>query len=481
MVATIACATAQNIPTLHDEAVEASKMYMRGNAYQRDMLLYVDMLGDTHPYYADARHRRILDSNIKRWYRECGKIEDVMTFRLLLQSIASPLHDGHTVIAYWNDFGNIYPFGISIRGNDKAVVSFVDVGHADHLGKGVVRMNGLTIEDFLDMARPMMSADNDVSYQNSVGQLISFPDFWRLLGYGESLEVELEDGVVLRFEGVARTQLNVASLQQMTGRRTSKRPVLFDYDIDEEAGICYMQFNQFADRITHPQYSTLPRFDYFVRDMMADIAEKGVKTLVVDMQYNGGGNSSLGSVLLSWLKPINDIKSVDAYVRTSELLYTIYPQYRQFSVDGAPLEMGEVYSLMGFDHNRDYKVDYTTQQDTTRHVLNIDEDRLFRGNVVFVEGRESFSSASLTLTLVRDNNIGIIVGEKSAGRPCHYGDVLYALLPNTSTTALVSHKYFIRPNRDLEAEEYIVPDVEISLNDPHSDLLWEWIVQNYSR
>ena len=77
--------------------------------------------------------------------------------------------------------------------------------------------------------------------------------------------------------------------------------------------------------------------------------------------------------------------------------------------------------------------------------------------------------------------IGIIIGEPSGGKPCHYGDVLNDVLPNTNTIVTVSHKYFRRPNIELKDMEHIVPDVHIELNDPDKDLAWEWILENYGK
>ena len=106
---------------------------------------------------------------------------------------------------------------------------------------------------------------------------------------------------------------------------------------------------------------------------------------------------------------------------------------------------------------------------------------MFKGNVVFIQGRDSFSSASLLLTLAQDNGIGTIIGERAGGKPCHYGDILYCTLPNTNTLVTVSHKYFIRPNRALEHAEYIEPDIVIDLDNPERDMAWEWIVENYGK
>ena len=157
-----------------------------------------------------------------------------------------------------------------------------------------------------------------------------------------------------------------------------------------------------------------------------------------------------------------------------------YPYYQDFTVEGKPLERGKVYDFWEFDHSKDYEVNYE-QQDSTQHIINIDPERIFKGNVVFIQGKDSFSSATLLLTLARDNGIGTIIGERAGGKPCHYGDILYCMLPNTETHATVSHKYFIRPDRTLEHEEYIEPDVVIDLDNPERDEAWEWIVENYGR
>jgi len=200
----------------------------------------------------------------------------------------------------------------------------------------------------------------------------------------------------------------------------------------------------------------------------------------VDLQYNSGGNSQLGDVLLSWLYPHKDTKRYGVDVRISELLCAHYPYYRNFTVNDKPLEMGVLHDYMGFDHNKNHEIDYSAPQDSNKYVFNFDDKQIFKGKVIFIQGKDSFSSATLLLTLARDNGIGIIVGETSGGRPSHYGDILYCTLPNTGTIATVSHKHFIRPNRDLVTREYLVPDVSIDLNNPDKDLVWDWIINNYS-
>ena len=472
----------QNIPMLHNESVESSSEYINGNNYQKDLLLYVNMLKATHPYYADTKHCAQLDKQTRKLYKECGKIDNDLDFKVCLAKLAASLGDGHTSVPFWMTFNNVFPVRFVLN-NNTAIVDVSPDDNKEILGKEIKRINGKSVKQILQVARPLVSADNDAQFENTVKEYLMFADFWSLLGMSnEILRLDFTDGSSIEVVAIDKRNLKIAQQQQnSTGRVTSKRNTLFDYTIYDEESICYLQFNQFADRLTHPQYTQLARFDEFTRDMMAEIKAKGIKTLVVDLQYNGGGNSQLGDVLLSWLYPHQDTKRYGVDVRVSELLCTFYPNYRQYTVDGNLLEIGRVYDYMGFDHSKDYLTDYNAPQDPASHIFNYDREQIFGGNVVFIQSKESFSSATLLLTLARDNGVGIIVGTPSGGKPCHYGDVLYAQLPNTNTLATVSHKYFRRPNMALENKECIVPDVYIELNHPERDLVWEWIVENYGK
>ena len=316
-----------------------------------------------------------------------------------------------------------------------------------------------------------------------VKEYLMFAEFWSFLDMSdECLTLTFADGSSAEISAISKRELRIAQLQRNAQERvTAMRNTLFDYTLFEDEGICYLQFNQFADRVTMPQYPQLARFDEFVAAMMAEIEAKGVETLVVDLQYNSGGNSNLGEVLLSWLKPYAEIESYGVDVRISKMLLERYTYYRDFTFDGEPLKMGEVYDMWQFDHNRGREIDYSAPQDSSQHILNFDVERIFRGNVVFVEGQDSYSSATLLLTKARDCGVGIIVGEPSGGKPSHYGDLLYCTLPNTKTIATVSHKHFVRPSREVKESDYITPDVFIELNDPDRDQLWEWVLKTYKR
>lgn len=471
----------QNIATYHNQDIESSPLYENGNPYQRDLLLYVDMLKSTHPYFADSKHCSKFDKQTRRMYKECGKITNDIDFKVYIAKIAASLNDGHTAVPYWMTFDRIFPVKFSLDGDSPVIIEISPEDRRDILGKEVESINGKSIEYILKIARTLVSADNDANFENTIKEIMMFAQFWPLIDMSdEVMHLSFTDGTSAEIKAIDKSNLRIAQLQRDSVQGvTAQRGVLFDYTIYEEESICYLQFNQFADRLTYPQYPQLARFDDFTRDMMTEIRDKEIKTLVIDLQYNGGGNSQMGDVLLSWLHPHMTTKQYGVDVRISELLYTYYPYYREFTVNGEPLKVGEIYDYMSFDHSKDYKVDYDATQDPTKHVFNFDKELIFDGNIIFIQSKNSFSSSTLLLTMARDNGIGIIIGEPSGGKPNHYGDVLYCTLPNTGAISTVSHKHFTRPNKELKDCDYIIPDVTIELNSPNGDLAWEWIVEHY--
>ena len=472
-----------NTVVYHDTEVEATEAYINGNDFHKDLLLYADMLGDTHPYYANAEHRAKLQKRVRKMYKECGKIGNVAEFKLYLAKVAATLHDGHTAIYYWSSPDRIFPVRFTINGNAPSIVDLCQDEYRDILGKEVKFINGKPLKKILNAAREIVSADNEVNFENLVTEYLLLTDFWTMLGMSsEELHITFADNTTAIIPAINKRELKITQLQSnLSNRVTAPRRVLFDYQIFDKEGVCYLQFNQFADRVTHPQMKQLARFDEFMSQMMADIEAKEINTLVVDLQYNSGGNSALGNVLLSWLKPFGEIEQYSADVRISELMLERYPYYKEFTYDGKPLELGRVYSAPTFDQNREVKSSGNISQDSTYHVLNLDPERLFKGEVIFIQGKDTFSSATLLLTTARDNGIGKIVGEPSGGRPSHYGDILFCTLPNTLITATVSHKHFIRPNRAKVECEYLLPDVDIDTNNPDKDLVWEWIVAHTTK
>ena len=349
---------------LSDSAYQTTTEYQVSNKYQKDAILFIDMVADTHPYYIKAERRAEWFAKKQALLEQCKTIETDEAFVDALIDVLGPLHDKHT--------------------------------------------------DLTTMKR-MQESKQKIS---------------------QNVETADVPGAI-NMEHIMR-----------------RHDTFYDYSLFPEQGICYLQFNQCADAPDSP-------FAKFLDDMFAKMDDAGIKTLVVDAQYNNGGSSRLCEELLIRLYPLNKMKFFTSYLRFSDLMAAYNPRIaiakKSWEDDG---HKDELY-----------------QMPAPKIPVDFQQPKLFEGQVVFVMGKRTFSSAGMLFTLARDNHIGTIIGTTSTFSPSHYGEVLPYRLPNTGVLGSISCKFFARPDTATVDDECMEPDVKVDLED--KDASWQYIVNTY--
>ena len=350
---------------LNDSAYQTTADYQAGNNYQKDAILFMDMVADTHPYYIKAERRAEWFAKKPALIEKCKTIETDEEFADALIEVLGSLHDKHTDIS--------------------------------------------TMKRIEEMKKPQ-SANQQVA----------------------------ETGAIDR---------------EHIMRRHAKN---YDYQLFTDKSICYLQFNQCANAQDNP-------FASFLNDMFAKMDEESIKTLVVDVQYNGGGNSQLCDELLQHLCPLNKRKFFTTYMRFSDLMAMYNPRIaevkKNWESDG---HVDELYQMPAPKIPADYK-----------------QPKLFEGQVVFVMSKKTYSSAGILLTDARDNHVGTIIGATSTFSPSHYGEILPYRLPNTDVLGTISCKFFARPDTAYVDDTCMLPDIEVNLDD--KDAAWQFIVDKYGK
>lgn len=465
---------AQDFPAVSYEDVESSKVYINGNAYQRDLLLYSKTFELVHPYYGDSKNAKTLRKQTRKFYKELDEVDNVKEFRCALQALTSHLNDGHSQVGNELSRELIYPIYIMFDTEDSGYLLLVDTEHKEALGKRVAMVNGKPLSDLMARGQRLLYGDNNIFKNNQLSQQLVFKDFWEMCGYdGNEVVLTLEDNTSITIFATAPNGLATEQLDMTFDSPIVLRQVPFYYEIFDSPGVCYLQFNMCYDALSHPQLGQ--RFDDFLEGMMAEIEDKAIKTLVVDVRNNGGGSSALCDLLLSYLTDFDQMENMGCKVRMSELLLHHQPNLAGVELnDGSKPLLGEVFDFWEVKREND-------QEESHSHRINHNLERIFKGDVVFISGRNTYSSAGLLLTLARDNNIGTIIGEISGHRPSNYGDVLRFLLPNTDTRATISCRHITRPNESLNDDVELIPDVVMNLSDytMDHDPAWEWIVNHY--
>ncbi len=99
-----------------------------------------------------------------------------------------------------------------------------------------------------------------------------------------------------------------------------------------------------------------------------------------------------------------------------------------------------------------------------------------KGKLFVIIGRRTFSSAIINTLDFIENTNAIIVGEKTGGKPNHYGEIRSFILPKSKLKVIYSTKYFKQTSKEMNT---ITPTVEIetTFNDYINgiDPIYEWI------
>lgn len=348
---------------LDDSAYQTVPEYQSGNKYQKDAILFMDMVADTHPYFIKAERRAEWFNKKNALLEQCKTIQNDEDFVDALIDVLGPLHDKHT--------------------------------------------------DLTTLSR-------------------------------------------LQANIMAKNQESGAAADADTQHIMSRHDSFYDYRIFQQESICYLQFNQCVDMPENP-------FEEFLDGMFSKMDEGGIKTLVVDAQYNSGGSSRLCDALLQHLYPIGKLEHYTTYLRFSGLMAAYNPKIAavkaKWDNDG---HKDELYEMPAANIPADYQ-----------------QPAVYEGDVVFVMGPKTYSSAGILLTLARDNHIGTIVGTTSTFSPSHYGEILPYRLPNTGVLGSISCKYFARPDAATVDDTCMEPDVVINLDD--KEQAWQYIIKNYGK
>lgn len=145
---------------------------------------------------------------------------------------------------------------------------------------------------------------------------------------------------------------------------------------------------------------------------------QGVKTLLIDVRNNGGGNSQFCDQLLSWLKSVEETQWMTGLTRISKLWETQYPEkakmYKEAcQQNGIAYPLGElIYSNFSDDEEGEEEEESEMNKILEElFVMNLGHDSLFTGKVIFMQGKDTFSAAGDLITTAVDNGIVIVIGE----------------------------------------------------------------------
>ena len=201
----------------------------------------------------------------------------------------------------------------------------------------------------------------------------------------------------------------------------------------------------------------MDRWTGFLDRAIAAANARGCVGLVVDIRDNGGGDSTLGEVLLSRLtdRPYRNAARM-LWRRSPEsdaaFRMQVKPLWRWLLPIGLPFFLPE-YTQLEYGQDAVYAMQPAAQPRG---------EPSFRGPACLLIGAGTFSSAMMLADAARTYDLMWTVGEPTGGLPNTLGEIAFTQLPNSGLTVWFCKKLFVRASGDEGDLGPVVPHLAVA-------------------
>lgn len=315
-------------------------------------------------------------------------------------------------------------------------------------GDAIVSIGERTPADLLAALRKVIPAENDDFIRGRAPDKLVRSDHLRHLGL-------LHDGVVaitVERGGERRDfELPLMALADVPNRPGGGPFARYEIDARRSIGVFHL------DACTKDE-----TFEAVLQAFMTEVAHERVQKVAIDLRQNLGGDAT---VAFSFLRYINtSYQSFSVGLRSSTDLL------QQNPVFGSP-EYQQALRAFGVDPSLPY---YEIPAPGIKALLTaalppVDPALTFSGRLYVLTGPRTFSSANLFTLLIKDNKLGLQVGEPVGNEANFHGQQLSFDVPGTPFTFSSASSRNGRPDPGRPNEKAVLPDLEVPLT--RSDIL----------
>ena len=300
------------------------------------------------------------------------------------------------------------------------------------LQKKQVEVTAINGEPSPAILTKMMALKGDLTSFRKVIAINNFRFFLSVIGIAQPYVISYKDD-----SGASRTiTLNsISEKEYVAGSGSKPHTVPYTYaTLNGKYG--YINFRSMAD---------YDQFGRFCDSVFKTLDENKVDKLIIDLRENSGGNSSLGSYLLSYLADKPYRMAGDSKRRVSQ-------QFKDYLIANK--------ALYGDNYNDYLKLPVGSFMPLGSGDLTKPENKEhhFKGKVCFLIGPYTFSSANMLAAAVKDYHLFTLIGEATGESANHYGELCTIKLPNTGLLAFTSTTMWGRPNGNANDNGPIEPD-----------------------
>lgn len=217
----------------------------------------------------------------------------------------------------------------------------------------------------------------------------------------------------------------------------------FEHVFYDDGNICVLRANSFAATPGTDRRKFSQRWQMKLDAVFKQLRQRDTDILIVDVRQNGGGDPSLGFDLLKRISTKRTISGTKHW-RNSIAWQKNLLRY-ELHLRGIPawLMLDHLLNLQQFSdlpnpHKQQSEYIHITER---RNPVADPWTRQF----VLLTGPDTFSAATDMASVVKDNQLGLILGEETGGRASYYTALGTVLLPNSGLVANFATLRWTRP------------------------------------
>ncbi|OFX83971.1 MAG: hypothetical protein A2W99_03545 [Bacteroidetes bacterium GWF2_33_16] len=382
--------------------------------------------------------------------------------KILLQTI-SLIKQGHTMVfgdgGYRNFLksgGLAFPFKIDYNHGHIYIDENLSTYGEFVKGTEIIAINHITVNRIIDEFTPYLR----VRPNGYIGATLSYNwggFLWLLYGFSDQFTISY----ILPNENKIQTKtIEGASLEQINNKTRSGSNKDFEFNLEPARKTALLKLNTF--------HLDFDKYDSLLTHVFTEIQNSEIENLIIDVRENEGGNGNLVSTLVNYLTDKPYISSGGSQVKTSKatkLCYTTHPVLVN-AIEQARKAEGDTPAFLKL-------VDCFLESDPGTITIFPEEtitpkenQYRFSGQLYVLTSKDTYSAGTLFSAQIKDNNIGIIVGEETSDNPTMYACIMLFELPNTKINIQNSAQYSLRPG-GFDDQRGVLPDfkVEPTYND----------------
>lgn len=377
-------------------------------------------------------------------------------YKILLKTI-SLIKQGHTMVfgdggyrEFLKSGGLAFPFKIVYDGNHIYIDENYSAQREFVKGTEIIAVNRIPTNRIIDEFTPFLR----VRPNGYIGGTLSYNwsgFLWLLYGFSDQFTISY----ILPNENFIQTKtIDGVSLEQIKKKTISGSNKDYEFDLEPARKIALLTLNTF-----HLDFDS---YDSLLIHVFTEIQRLEIENLIIDVRANKGGNGNLVSTLVNYLTDKPYITTAGSQVKTSEatkLCYTTHPVLVNAIEQARKAEGDKPEFLKLVDCFLEAEPGTLT---SFPKEINTPEDNplRFNGQLYVLTSKDTYSAGTLFSVIIKDNDIGTIVGEETSDNPTMYACIMLFELPSTKINIQNSAQYSLRPG-GFDDHRGVIPDFKV--------------------